>query len=38
VFPSEPTPQVIAVGLGEVAFDDPPIAAFFDSFRFTVDI
>lgn|GEM_PF-3857578 len=30
--------QVIAVVLGEVTFDDPEIAAFFDSFRFTVDI
>ena len=30
--------QVIAVVLGEVGFDDPEIAAFFDSFRFTVDI
>jgi hypothetical protein len=30
--------QVFAVVLGEVSFDDPEIAAFFDSFRFTVDI
>ncbi|MEY2523059.1 MAG: hypothetical protein QOJ66_1624 [Ilumatobacteraceae bacterium] len=30
--------QVFAVVLGDVAFDDPEIAAFFDSFRFTVDI
>jgi hypothetical protein len=30
--------QVIAVVLGEVGFDDPEIAAFFDSFHFTVDI
>lgn len=30
--------QVIAVVIGEVAFDDPEVAAFFDSFRFTVDI
>ena len=29
--------QVIAVTAGEVAFDDPRVAAFFDSFRFTVD-
>lgn len=29
--------QVIAVVAGEVAFDDPQIAAFFDSFRFTTD-
>ena len=27
--------QVFAVVVGEVAFDDPEIAAFFDSFRFT---
>ena len=30
--------QLIAVVHGEVAFDDPEIAAFFDSFRFTTDI
>ena len=30
--------QVIAVVVGEVAFDDPEVAAFFDSFQFTVDI
>ena len=30
--------QVFAVVVGEVAFDDPDIAAFFDSFRFTTDI
>jgi hypothetical protein len=29
--------QVIAVVAGEATFDDPQIAAFFDSFRFTVD-
>jgi hypothetical protein len=30
--------QVIAVLIGEVAFDDPQAAAFFDSFRFTADL
>ena len=30
--------QVFAVVVGQVAFDDPDIAAFFDSFRFTTDI
>ena len=30
--------QVIAVVVGDVTFDDPEIAAFFDSFHFTVDI
>jgi hypothetical protein len=30
--------QVFAVVIGDAAFDDPEIAAFFDSFRFTVDI